>query len=431
MNSYKSTMKACYAGYFTQAIINNLAPVFFVIFQKDYNITLTQLSWLIFINFGVQIITDLASVYLTDKLGCRKSVMLAHIASTIGLVCLGILPKIMPTPYIGLIIAIAIYAYGSGLIEVLVSPIVEALPTDNKSSAMSLLHSFYCWGQLIVVLFSTLIMKITGTGYWFILPLLWAIVPLINTFNFMRVPFAPMVSETDKIPLKKLLNSKTFIILLLLMLCAGATEMTISQWSSLFAEKGLGVTKVVGDLLGPCLFAFFMGSGRVIYGFFGSRMNLNLCLMCCGILGALCYLLTALSPSPVIALIGCALAGLASSLMWPGFISLAAERYPLAGTALFSLMAVSGDIGCTFGPYIAGIVADFVKNFTSLDKFFNVAPEQAGLKVGILTAVVFPFAVIILLKLLKNKQSQRKMHRPHKTQNRDVKKLRIARKEEK
>ncbi len=404
MNSYKSTMKACYTGYFIQAIINNLAPVFFVIFQKDYSISLTQISWLIFINFGVQILTDLASVYLIDKLGCRKSIVFAHIASTVGLIFLGILPKILPSPYLGLIIAIVIYAYGSGLIEVLVSPIVEALPTDNKSSAMSLLHSFYCWGHLVVVLLSTIVMKFTGTRLWFILPLLWAIVPLVNTFNFIKVPFAPMVSETDKIPLKKLLNSKTFIILLLLMLCAGATEMTISQWSSLFAEKGLGVTKVVGDLLGPCLFAFFMGAGRVIYGFFGDRMNLNLSLMACGILGVLCYLLTALSPSPVIALIGCALAGLASSLMWPGFISLAAGRYPLAGTALFSLLAVFGDVGCTFGPYIAGIIADFVQNFTQLDVFFGVSPEQAGLKVGILTAVIFPLMVIILLKLLKNRK---------------------------
>lgn len=402
MNSYKSTMKACYTGYFTQAIINNLAPVFFVIFQQDYNISLTQISWLIFINFGVQILTDLASVYMTDKLGCRKSVVFAHIASFTGLVCLGILPKIMPSPYLGLIIAIVIYAYGSGLIEVLVSPIVEALPTDNKSSAMSLLHSFYCWGQLVVVLLSTVIMKFTGTRFWFILPILWAIVPLVNTINFMRVPFAPMVSETDKTPLRKLLNSKTFILLLLLMLCAGATEMTMSQWSSLFAEKGLGVTKVVGDLLGPCLFALFMGSGRVIYGFFGDKMNLKASLMACGILGVLCYLLTALSPSPVIALISCALAGLASSLMWPGFISLASERFPLAGTALFSLLAVFGDLGCTFGPYIAGIVADFVQCFTKLDQLFNVSPEQAGLKVGILTAVVFPLMVIILLKLLKS-----------------------------
>ena len=400
MNSYKSTMKACYTGYFVQAIINNLAPVFFVIFQKDYNISLTQISWLIFINFGVQIMIDLASVYLIDILGCRKSIVLAHIASTVGLIFLGVLPRILPSPYMGLIIAIVIYACGSGLIEVMVSPIVEALPTDNKSAAMSLLHSFYCWGHLVVVLLSTIIMKFTGTTLWFILPLLWAIVPLVNTINFMRVPFAPMVSETDKTPLKKLLNSKTFIILLLLMLCAGATEMALSQWSSLFAEKGLGVTKVIGDLLGPCMFAFFMGSGRVIYGFFGDRLNLKLSLMSCGVLGVFSYLLAALSPSPVLALIGCALAGLASSLMWPGFISLAAGRYPLAGTALFSLMAVFGDIGCTFGPYIAGIVADIVQNFTQLDKFFGVSPEQAGLKVGILTSVIFPLMVIILLKLL-------------------------------
>ena len=316
---------------------------------------------------------------------------------------MGILPKILPVPYIGLIIAILFYAYGSGLIEVLLSPIVDAIPSENKSSSMSLLHSFYCWGQLVVVLLSTIALKFIGEEMWFILPIFWAIIPLINTFNFLRVPLAPMVSERDKTPIKELFNSKTFIMLLLMMLCAGATEMTISQWSSLFAEKGLGVTKVVGDLLGPCLFALFMGLGRVIYVVFSSRLNLKAGLTACALLGVFSYLLTALAPWPVLSLIGCALSGLASSLLWPGFISLASGRFPLAGTALFSLMAFFGDLGCTFGPYIAGIIADLVQEYTRLDIIFNASPEQTGLKVGILTAVIFPLLIVIIIRRVKSK----------------------------
>ncbi len=403
MKKYKSTMRACYTGYFTQAIINNLAPVFFVVFQESFDISLSQISWLIFINFGVQIVTDIVSVYTVGRVGYRNSVVFAHISSTIGLVMLGLLPLIMPKPFWGMVIAIVFYAYGSGLIEVLVSPIVDAIPSDSKSASMSLLHSFYCWGQLIVVLLTTILLKIIGSNNWFILPLLWAIIPFINIFNFLRVPLAPMVSEEEKTPIKSLLKSKTFIILLLLMLCAGATEMTISQWSSLFAEKGLGVPKVLGDILGPCLFALFMGSGRTIYGFFGDKINLKGSLTACGILGVISYAVTALSPSPAVALLSCALAGLASSLLWPGFLSLASSCFPKGSTALFSFMALFGDLGCTFGPYIAGMVADFIKDNTNLDALMGVDPTSAGLKIGILTAVVFPFIMTILIRKIKIK----------------------------
>ncbi len=401
MKKYRRTIAACYTGYFTQAIINNLAPVFFVVFQESFNISLSKISWLIFINFGAQILTDLASVYVVKKLGTRRAVVSAHIASTLGLVLLGILPQIMPNPFWGMVIAIVIYAFGSGLIEVMVSPIVDAIPSDSPSAAMSILHSFYCWGQLIVVLLTTIVLKFIGNGNWFILPILWAVIPFINIFNFLKVPLAPMVSEDEKTPIKTLLSSKAFILLLLAMLCAGATEITISQWSSLFAEKGLGVTKVVGDIFGPCLFALFMGTGRLIYGILGNRLNLRKSLMTCGILGIFCYALTALSPSPAASLLGCALTGLASSLLWPGFLSLASSYYPSGGTALFSFMALFGDIGCTLGPYIAGMVADFVKGHTNLSTVMGVDPTSAGLKIGILTAVIFPLAMVIIIKKIK------------------------------
>ncbi len=402
MEKYRKTVRACYTGYFTQAIINNLAPIFFVVFQESFKISLSQLSWLIFINFSVQIVTDIISVYTVQKIGYRISVVFAHIASTIGLILLGILPILMPSPFLGMVIAIVIYAYGSGLIEVLVSPIVDAIPSDSKSSSMSLLHSFYCWGQLLVVLLTTIVLKIIGDNNWFILPLVWAIVPFINIFNFMRVPFAPMVSDEEKTPIKTLLTSKTFLFLLLMMLCSGATELTISQWSSLFAEKGLGVPKVIGDILGPCLFALFMATGRTIYGIFGEKINLKRGLTFCGILGIITYIVTAISPSPVFALLSCALTGLAASLLWPGFLSLASSCFPKGGTALFSLMALFGDLGCTIGPYIAGMVADFVKDFTNLGEIIGIDPMSAGLKTGILTAVIFPLVMTIFIRKIKH-----------------------------
>src|ERR1035437_2837693 len=268
--TYRSTLYACYTGYITQAIVNNLAPLFFVIFQNRYGLSFEQVGRIILINFVVQIATDILSVKFLDSIGYRKAAVFAHILCTVGLVFLAVLPNIFPDPYIGIIVSVVFYACGGGLLEVLVSPIVNALPGDQKESAMSLLHSFYCWGQVSVVLFTTLLLSLLGHDYWPLLPLLWALVPFYNLFRFLKVPLAPVVPDNEKVPLKKLFQSKFFLIVLLMMLCAGAGELTMSQWSSLFAEKGLHLPKVLGDLLGPCLFAVFMGIGRTIYGFWGS-----------------------------------------------------------------------------------------------------------------------------------------------------------------
>lgn len=394
MISYKCTVKSCYIGYFTQAIINNLAPVFFVIFQKSYGISLSLISWLIFINFGVQILTDIASVFTVERIGVRRAVVGAHILSVLGLGLLGILPLFVP-PFLGLTVAIIIYAAGSGLIEVLVSPIIDSIPLGSKSSAMSLLHSFYCWGQLAVVLITTLLLKLIGIDKWFILPILWAIIPFINIFNFLKAPLLPIAKE-EKTPLRSLFKTESFMIFALLMLCAGATEITVSQWSSLFAERGLGVSKVVGDILGPCLFALLMGIGRAFYGVRGAKMNLYKSLTFCAVLGIFCYLLISFSPVPFLSLIGCALTGLAVSLMWPGVLSLSSAHFPKSGTAMFSIMALFGDIGCTTGPYIAGQIAELAENHLSTG-LFGLSPESAGLKIGIFTAIIFPAAMLILL----------------------------------
>lgn len=384
--TYKHTLRACYLGYITQAIVNNLALLLFIIFQNQYHISFEMIGRLILINFGTQIVADILSVKYVDRIGYRKAAVMAHIFCSIGLMSLGVLPLIMPVPYMGLVIAVMIYAIGGGIIEVLVSPIVEFLPGDEKASAMSLLHSFYCWGQVGVVLLTTLLLKVIGSSYWFVLPILWAFIPLYNIKNFLKVPIIEPHEDAPTMSIGELLSTRGFVIALLLMLCAGASEITMSQWSSLFAEKGLQVPKVVGDLLGPCFFAVLMGIGRSIYGIWGHKINLNRALMASGILCVICYAVTIFVQNPFSSLLGCAVTGLSVSLMWPGTFSVTSATYPMGGTAMFGMLAIFGDIGAAVGPWIAGVVSDAV---------------GLGLKAGLLVAIVFPVMLVIGVMLLK------------------------------
>lgn len=398
--TYKHTLQACYFGYITQAIVNNLAPLLFVVFQNQFEISFEMIGRLILINFGTQLIVDALAVKFVDKIGYRVSIILAHVFSAVGLISLGTLPRIVSSPYSGLIIAVVIYAIGGGIIEVLVSPIVDSLPGDAKASAMSLLHSFYCWGQVGVVLISTVLLKLMGSSMWYILPILWSMVPIYNMIKFINVPLMPAVSEHEKLPIKQLINSKLFLVALLLMLCAGASEQAMSQWASLFAEKGLQVPKLIGDLLGPCLFAVLMGVGRTIYGVLGHKIQLKKALIMSTTLCIICYLVTVFVQMPIVSLLGCALCGFSVSLMWPGVFSLTAARYPKGGTAMFAMLAIFGDFGCSFGPWLAGIISDVSQKSNELIKFGatnGLNPEQLGLKSGILIASIFPFAMLLLM----------------------------------
>ncbi len=392
---YTSTKIACYTGYFVQAIINNLAPLFYVIFQNEFGIDYSKISWLIMINFVTQIAVDLASVKVIAKLGYRASIVLAHICSAVGLLLLGILPRMMDNHYLGLLIPIIIYATGSGLIEVLVSPIIEGLPLQNKSGEMSLLHSFYCWGQMSVVLITTVAIKLAGGANWVYAPMLWAIIPFINMFLFMRVPIFPPVPEgEDEMRVGELFKKPLFICLAILMLCSGASEIAIAQWASTFAENSLGVDKLMGDLLGPCLFALLMALMRVIYGFIGDKVDIKKILALSAGLCICSYLLTTLSPIPILSLIGCGLCGLSVATMWPGVFSFAAKIFPRGGTALFAMLAVFGDLGCSLGPWIAGLVSDAVE---------GTAITMEPLKFGLLVVVVFPVLMLAVLKLISVK----------------------------
>lgn len=394
---YMSTKIACYTGYFVQAIINNLAPLFYVVFQNEFGINYTKISWLIMLNFITQLFVDIISVKVISKLGYRVSIVLAHIFSSVGLCLLGILPRAMENSYIGLVIPIIIYAIGSGLIEVLVSPIVEGLPLENKSGEMSLLHSFYCWGQMSVVLLTTVAIKFVGSANWVYAPICWAIIPFINMFMFMKVPIFPPVPEgEDEMKVSELFKSGTFILLAVLMLCSGASELAMSQWASTFAEKSLGVDKLTGDLLGPCLFAFLMASGRVVFGLVGDKIDIKKVL---GFSAALCvasYLISTLSKNPIASLIGCGLCGLSVATMWPGVFSFAAKIFPRGGTPLFAMLAVFGDFGCAFGPWLAGVVSDGVRASTI---------DFDPLKFGLAVSVIFPVTMIVTTAILSKKKN--------------------------
>lgn len=399
--NFKSTVFACYRGYITQGIVNNLSPLFFVLFQNKFGISYSLISALILCNFVTQVITDMLSVKYVDRIGYRKSAVIAHALAFLGLVMQGTLPNVLPAPYVGLVLATIVNGVGGGLIEVIISPIVDSCPGDAKASAMSLLHSFYCWGQVGVVLITTLLLRLIGEDLWFIIPILWSLLPLYNLFRFLKVPLMPTVPEEEKTPLKTLFTSKIFLVALLLMLCAGASELAMSQWSSLFAERALGVTKVIGDLLGPCLFAVFMGIGRTIYGVWGEKIHLTGAMVFCAALCILCYLGTALFENSWLSLLSCALCGFSVSLMWPGTFSLTSAAYPKGGTAMFGILAVLGDVGCSVGPALMGAVSGAVSGNANIAASFpNLTADQFGLKSGMLFSAVFPASILIGVLLL-------------------------------
>ena len=388
--NYNHTIYASFIGYIVQAVINNFVPLLFLTFQSTYGISLDKITMLVTFNFGIQLLVDLVSVKFVDRIGYKTSILIAHIFAAIGLAGLTILPEIMPDPFVGLLLSVAIYAIGGGLLEVLVSPIVEACPTKRKEAAMSLLHSFYCWGHVGVVLLSTAYFTVFGIENWKYLALIWALIPLLNAAYYSRVPFASLMDEGEKgMTLKELVRTGLFWIMMLLMVCAGACEQSISQWASAFAELGLGVSKTVGDLAGPLLFAMLMGSSRAIYGKYSEKIKLEKFMAICGVLCLGSYLLASLSKSPVLGLMGCALCGLSVGILWPGTFSMAAAGIRGGGTAMFALLALAGDLGCSGGPTFVGLVS-----------------ETCGenLKKGILAGAIFP--VLLLIGLFLNKKNK-------------------------
>lgn len=381
--TFKTTIYSCFAGYIVQAIVNNFIPLLFLTFQNTYDIPLEQITMLVTFNFGVQFLVDLLSVKFVDRIGYRAAIILAHIFSAAGLISLTVLPEVLPTPFVGILLSVMIYAIGGGLLEVLVSPIMESCPTDNKEAAMSLLHSFYCWGHVGVVLISTLFFKLAGIDNWKTLAFIWAIIPVLNGIIWVKTPMASLIEEGEKgMSVRELFSNKVFWILILMMITAGASEQSVSQWASVFAEKGLGISKAAGDLAGPMAFAVFMGASRAFYGKYGDRIDLHKFMFGSGVLCVLAYFMISLMPSPIISLMGCAVCGLSVGIMWPGSFSTGAAVLKNGGTAMFALLALAGDIGCASGPSLVGFISSMFGE---------------NLKIGILAAIVFPLLMLICL----------------------------------
>ena len=380
-NQYNKTITACFVGYIVQAVVNNFTPLLFLFFQRSYHIPLSQITLLVTFNFGIQLLVDLVSVGFVDKIGYRASMIMAHVLAAAGLILLTILPEVLPSPFAGILIAVMIYAVGGGLLEVLVSPVVEACPSDNKEKAMSMLHSFYCWGYAGVVLLSTLFFHVAGIGNWKILALIWALIPIGNAFTFASVPMAPLIEDGESgLQLKELFGLKIFWVLLVMMICAGASEQAVSQWASTFAEKGLGISKTAGDLAGPLAFALLMGTSRLFYGRYGDRIDLDRFMVysCC--LCILSYLGISLLPMLQLSLAACAVCGLSVGIMWPGTFSKASAALPKGGTAMFALLALGGDIGCSGGPTLVGMVSGALGD---------------DLKMGVLAGILFPVLLLV------------------------------------
>lgn len=387
-NNYEHTLYACYIGYITQAIVNNFAPLLFLTFVKEFGLSLGAITVITTLNFSVQLFVDFLSAKVIDKVGYRKSIVTAHMCSAAGIAGMAFLPQLFGNAYAGLLTAGTLYAVGGGIIEVLISPIIESCPTKKKEAAMSLLHSFYSWGQASMILLSTVFFVLFGIGNWRILALIWALVPLFNVFYFALVPLYPVAEGHEKLSVKGLFGQKMFWLLLVIMVCAGASEQAMAQWASAFAESALNVSKSVGDLAGPCAFALLMGSARLLYAKYSDNLPLLKFMKKSALLCIACYVLAAFSQNALAGLIGCALCGFSVGIFWPGTFSVAAEKLPGGGTAMYAFMALAGDVGCASGSTVVGLVAEHF---------------QGNLKTGLCAAMLFPVVILIGICMLHKK----------------------------
>ena len=391
--NYNKTLLACYLGFITQAICANFAPLLFLKFHSDYAISLGRIALIPTAFFLTQLVIDVFCAKFVDRIGYRRSVITSALTSALGLAGLAFIPDLFADPFVGIMICVVVYAVGSGLLEVLGSPIVEACPFEHKDAVMSTLHSFYCWGCVGVILLSTLFFAAFGIEHWRWLACIWALIPLYNIYNFATCPIEHLTEKGEGMTLRELFKVPVFWLAVILMVCAGASELSMAQWASAFTEAALGFSKTVGDLVGPCLFAVTMGICRVLYGKFGPKMNLTRFMLGSGVLCLCCYLLASLSSSPVLGLIGCVLCGFSVGIMWPGTISITSPRLPQGGTALFAFLAMAGDLGGALGPGLVGTVSQLAGD---------------SLKTGMLAGGIFPLVMIVALLLLSRNAAGRR-----------------------
>ena len=403
-HSYRLTLKACYLGFSVQATVVNLTPVLFIPLRNQFGLSFGSLGLLVFVNFITQVLTDIAFSHIVDKKGYRSFLVLAHIFSAAGFLVFAVSPLFLDSPYIGFVIGTIIFSAGGGLLELLISPTVNAIPLKAKSSTMSLLHSFYAWGQMGVVIITTLFILAFGRQSWPIIMILWAIPPVINAVLFSRTPIAPIVSEDKRESFRRHIRNKFFIAAFFAIAFGGASEIVMNQWASAFMEEVMAIPKALGDISGMSMFAFMLGLGRLLHGKYGEKLNLYKIMLIGTISAVICYLIVAFSPINVLSLAACALCGISVSLLWPGTLVLSAERFPLAGTWLFAFLAAGGDIGASIGPWLVGIVSDNAAKLeflAQLGKNLGISVVQLGMRTGILIGALFPFGAFLCLRYMR------------------------------
>ncbi|MDT4761678.1 MFS transporter [Sphaerochaeta sp. PS] len=406
---YKKTIRACYLGNFVGALICNLAPLLYITFMHEFSLSFEQVGRLTLLNFFTQIVADLVFSRPVDKWGIRPFITLGHGLAFVGLLLLAFTPRLFPTnPYVGLMVATVVYSSGGGLFELLLSAIVQGIPNDSKERAMSLLHSFYAWGFIVVVVGTTVMLKVFGMEHWTAVILVWSILPLVNFFNFLRVPIAPAIAEEHRTKIRTLFDSKYFLLVVFGIAVGGATEVSMSQWTSAFVESALQLPKAVGDLVGLCMFALFLGIGRAIYGKYGERLSVWKAMFFGSILCIFCYIVAATSPWPLVSLFACTLTGLGSSLLWPGSVVNGAKHFPLAGASLFAMLAAAGDGGASIGPWLIGLTADINPTLVQVLPWMRSLGEgETALRSGMLIGTIYPaLMVLALLGMRKMEKGQ-------------------------
>lgn len=398
--SYKSTVYACYIGHFVLASVINTTPILFLTLMNRYGLSFEQMGRLVLINFVTQVTVDLAASRFVDKHGLRSFIVGAQLLAFAGFVLFAGAPFLFGNVYAGFVLATVVFSAGGGLLELLLSPIVNAIPTQEKARAMSLLHAFYAWGQVTVVLLTSALLTVLGPARWVLIPLFWSLLPLANTVLFAKVPLAPVVEEARRTKLKDLLRQKVFLVCLAGILVSGAAEITMAQWASGFLEEAMRIPKIIGDSAGVGVFALAIGIGRTVYGKMGARMNIQKAMTAGAGLTLACYVVVVFSNVPALSLAACALSGFGVSLLWPGSLVLAAERFPLAGTSMFAVLAASGDFGAATGPWMVGLVADNAVKLPAVLRF-----GSSGLRSGFLFAAVFPAAMLICMRYIRKHKS--------------------------
>ena len=386
MDKYLPTKIASYVGFVVQAVINNFLPILFIVFQNVYGLSYEKLARIIVFNFATQIIVDMCVPKIISALGYRKCAVMCQGLAALGLMMLGILPNIMENTYFAIIMSVMVYAFGSGLMEVALSPLVEGLPSKNKRGSMAILHSFYCWGQAFTVIVTTALVLGFGFKNWTYVPLVWASIPFFNMFAFLKVPIIEPDKTEKRDGLLNLLRNDKFRLYMIMMLCAGAAEVAMAQWASLFAQNALGVSKVVGDLAGPCAFAVFMGTGRIWYALAAKKVSFKKTIIVMSIGACICYMMVAICNVAAVSLVFCAICGFTVSIAWPGIYSAGAVAFPKASAVMYSVFAMCGDTGCALGPWLIGIIAD-----------------NLGLNIGFAAASIFPIGMILSAVLLLKK----------------------------